>query len=170
MAAPRRASRQEAVGAVAHLHKGPRGVKHCFLFLSDVITVDPRYAASWLEACSRPVQWPASEFPPKPPRVPAKPSVALRVASRPDMIDGALEFDPQSAWHVGRLNEGKNHSQTQEQETSSTPRSHLLPEASACEIRCSPFPPPVKGLTARVPGTPCSVAFLNSTMPDTFSP
>ena len=42
-----------------------------------------------------------------------------RVAPRHDVVDGTLEFDPQSAWHVARLNGGQNHSQAQKQKTKS---------------------------------------------------
>ena len=42
-----------------------------------------------------------------------------RVAPRHDVRDGALEFDPQSPWHVGRLDLGKTDGQAEKQETKS---------------------------------------------------
>jgi hypothetical protein len=52
--------------------------------------------------------------------VTAKPSDLLpRVAPRHDVRDGALKFDPQSPWHVGRSNLGKTNCQAEKQETKS---------------------------------------------------
>jgi hypothetical protein len=47
-----------------------------------------------------------------------------RVAPRHDVIDGALKFDPQSPWHVGRLNLGENDCQAEKQETKSVTAKH----------------------------------------------
>ena len=52
-----------------------------------------------------------------------------RVAPRHDVIAGALELDPQSPWHVGRLSLGEADSQAEKQETKSVTAKPLGNEA-----------------------------------------